>query len=125
MLVGVLLSGLFFAQKVGRVLRVEREPGDDPSVQAWRVVGQVFLVSSDAFARGFDTGEKPSVVRIDVSHAHFWDTTAVQALDRVVLKLRRAGAQVEVVGMNEATSTTVDRFARHDKPHAPQGLAGH
>ena len=54
-------------------------------------------------------------VIIDVSKAHFWDISAVYALDKAVIKLRREGAIVEVVGQNEASKTIIDRFGVHDK----------
>ena len=64
-------------------------------------------------------------VRIDVSRAHFWDLTGVSALDKVVIKFRREGTDVEVIGLNEASATMVDRFAIHDKPEAVEQLMGH
>ena len=65
-------------------------------------------------------------VIIDVSHAHFWDLSAVGALDKVVLKFRREGAEVNLVGMNAASATIVDRFGVHDKPEAIEKLiSGH
>jgi SulP family sulfate permease len=64
-------------------------------------------------------------VRIDVSRAHFWDITAVSALDKVVLKFRREGADVEVIGLNEASATMVDRFALHDKAETDDLLLPH
>jgi SulP family sulfate permease len=42
-----------------------------------------------------------------------------------VLKFRREGTQVELLGMNEASATLVDRFAVHDKPDAVERLMGH
>jgi SulP family sulfate permease len=54
-------------------------------------------------------------VHIDVSHAHFWDVTAIAALDKVVFKLRKLGAEVEVVGLTQASATMVDRFGQHQK----------
>ncbi len=62
---------------------------------------------------------------IDVSHAHIWDISSVAALDMIVLKFRREGAEVVIVGMNEATETIVDRLAIHDKPGALERLMGH
>ena len=62
---------------------------------------------------------------IDVSRAHFWDITAVSALDKVMVKFRREGTEVEVVGLNEASATMVDRFAVHDKDGADDLLTGH
>jgi SulP family sulfate permease len=62
---------------------------------------------------------------IDVSRSHIWDISSVQALDMAILKFRRDGAEVEVVGMNEATETLVDRLAIHDKPGAMDQLTTH
>ena len=120
--VGVLLSGIFFAHKVGRVFRVDRSSSDDGRVRTYGVVGQLFFASSEAFAASFDFKEVVERVRIDVSRAHFWDITAVSALDKVVLKFKREGTEVEVVGLNEASATLIDRFAVHDKPGAVEQL---
>ena len=59
--------------------------------------------------------EVMDAVRIDVSGAHFWDVTAVSALDKAVIKFRREGTDVEVIGLNEASATMIDRFGQHDK----------
>jgi SulP family sulfate permease len=121
-LVGVLLSGLFFAHKVGRVLRVDRSITDDGNLRTYTVVGQVFFASSEAFMEAFDWREVVPRVRIDVGRAHFWDITAISALDKVVLRFRREGTEVEVVGLDAASATLVDRFALHDKPGAVEQL---
>ena len=43
-----------------------------------------------------------------------------------MIKFRREGATVEVVGMNEATTTVVDKFGVHNKPEeAEKLLSGH
>jgi sulfate permease, SulP family len=120
--VGVLLSGLFFAHKVGRVFRVDRHSSDDGRVRTYALVGQLFFASSEAFIAAFDFKEVVERVQIDVSRAHFWDITAVSALDKVVLKFQREGTEVEVIGLNAASATLVDRFALHDKPGAVEQL---
>uniref|UniRef100_UPI004048C7FE SulP family inorganic anion transporter n=1 Tax=Limnohabitans sp. TaxID=1907725 RepID=UPI004048C7FE len=112
-LTGVLLSGFFFAHKIGRILLVHSTRA--PDTHTYEVVGQVFFASADRFIDAFDFGEVVPRVVIDVSRAHFWDITAVSALDKVVFKFRREGAEVEVRGMNEASATLVDKFAVHDK----------
>ncbi|MEC9359278.1 MAG: SulP family inorganic anion transporter, partial [Pseudomonadota bacterium] len=124
-LVGVLLSGLFFAHKVGRVLRVDSATEDEGRQRSYRVVGQVFFASSERFVSSFDFKEVVERVCIDVSRAHFWDISAVAALDKVVLKYRREGTQVEVLGLDEASLTLIDRFAVHDKPDAVERLIEH
>jgi SulP family sulfate permease len=124
-LVGVLLSGIFFARKVARLFRVGSELAADGRTRTYTVTGQVFFASAEAFAEAFDFREAIERVVIDVSAAHVWDLTAVAALDRVVLKFRREGTEVEVLGMNEASATLVDRLATHDKPGAVERLAAH
>lgn len=124
-LVGVLLSGFFFAHKVGLILYVGSQTEDEGRLRSYRVVGQVFFASAERFINSFDFKEVIEKVRIDVSRAHFWDITAVSALDKVVVKFRREGTEVEVIGLNEASATMVDRFAVHDKPDAIEQLMSH
>ncbi|NQD94402.1 SulP family inorganic anion transporter, partial [Pseudomonas sp. CrR25] len=123
--VGVLLAALFFSNKIGHFLYIDSEVDGDGNQRRYRVVGQVFFASADKFGNAFDFKEALDKVSIDLSRAHFWDITAVAALDKVVLKLRREGAEVEVLGLNEASATIVDRFGVHDKPDAVDNLMGH
>lgn len=124
-LVGVLLSGFFFAHKVGQVLHVSSRTEDEGRTRAYTIAGQVFFASAERFINAFDYKEVIDTVRIDVSRAHFWDITAISALDRVVIKFRREATAVEVIGIDEASATLVDRFAVHDKDSAADMLAGH
>ena len=124
-LVGVLLSGFFFAHKVGQILRVRSMTEDEGRVRTYTVTGQVFFASAERFVNAFDYREVIETVRIDVSRAHFWDITAISALDKVVIKFRREATAVEVIGLNEASATMVDRFAVHDKDGAEDLLLGH
>ena len=124
-LVGVLLSGFFFAHKVGQVLHVSSRTEDEGRTRAYTITGQVFFASAERFISAFDYKEVIDTVRIDVSRAHFWDITAISALDRVVIKFRREATAVEVIGIDEASATLVDKFAVHDKDGAADMLAGH
>ncbi len=122
--VGVLLAAMFFANKVGNILYIGSEEADAGSRRIYHVVGQVFFASSERFGSAFDFKETVEKVTIDLSRAHFWDITAVQALDRVVIKFRREGTAVELIGLNEASATIVDRHAIHDDPAAVEKLMG-
>lgn len=124
-LVGVLLSGFFFANKIARFMFVKSRSEDEGRMRVYEVVGQVFFASADAFIASFDFKDVLEKVQIDVSRAHFWDLTAVGALDKVVVKFRREGTEVEVVGLNEASATLIDRFGTHDKAGGDDLLAGH
>ncbi|MCJ2076853.1 SulP family inorganic anion transporter [Methylobacterium sp. E-016] len=115
-LVGVLLSGVFFARKVARVFRVEsRREG---VVRTYVVTGQLFFATAEAFHGAFDFRDDAERIVLDLSAAHFWDITAINALDRVVLKFRHHGRAVEIVGLNRASATLVERLGTHDKPGA-------
>ncbi|WBA10729.1 SulP family inorganic anion transporter [Salinivibrio kushneri] len=123
-LVGVLLAALFFANKIGRFMVVKSEPEDNGDARTYRVVGQVFFASSDQFLSSFDFKEALERVTIDLSAAHFWDITSVSVLDKVVIKFRREGTEVNIVGMNDATATIVDKFGVHDKPEEVEKMMG-
>lgn len=124
-LVGVLLSALFFARKVGDILYVGSKLSDDGEHRIYDIVGQVFFTSAEQFIDAFDFKEAIDKVTIDLQRAHFWDITAISALDKAVIKFRREGTEVEIIGLNEASATLVDRFAVHDKPDAIDRLMGH
>jgi SulP family sulfate permease len=124
-LTGVLLSGFFFAHKIGKILLIDVQTGDGGQTRSYAIYGQVFFASADRFVDAFDFENSPPTVRIDLTHAHFWDITAVSALDKVVMKLRRKGAEVEVLGLNVASATLVDKFGVHDKDEADSILMGH
>ncbi|MFA4912291.1 MAG: SulP family inorganic anion transporter [Burkholderiaceae bacterium] len=119
-LVGVLLSGVFFASKVRRLFSVESERSADGSTQTYRVRGQLFFASAQRFGEAFDVRDSAQRIIIDLTAAHFWDISAVGALDKAVLKMRKSGASVQIIGLNEASADIVDRFStRDDAPAAP------
>jgi len=124
-LAGVLLSGIFFAGKIAQIFRVTSEASADGRSRTYRVEGQLFFASADEFTAAFDFREALDSVVIDVTAAHIWDISSVAAVDMVVLKFRREGAEVDLRGMNTASETIVDRLGVHDKPGAMDDLLGH
>ncbi|MEK9544147.1 MAG: SulP family inorganic anion transporter [Luminiphilus sp.] len=122
--VGVLLASLFFAHKIGRFMVVKTEAEPTRGERTYRVIGQVFFASSEQFIAAFDFREAVERITIDLSQAHFWDITSVAALDKVVIKFRREGAEVTIHGMNAATETVVDKFGIHNDPDEVEKLMG-
>ena len=109
-LAGVLLSGVFFAFKVSHMMQVTLREAVDGALE-WTVRGQAFFASADALVEAFDVRAAGGrVVRIDVSGAHFWDITAVGALDKVVERLRQHGCTVQVQGLDAASQRLMDRL---------------
>ena len=108
---GVLLSGVFFAFKVTRLMRVESVFDAASDTRLYTVTGQIFFASADIFADHFDLRDTARHIRIDLTAAHLWDVTAVGALETVVTKMRRHGLEVELIGLNQASAVLVDRHA--------------
>lgn len=112
---GVLLASLFFANKISHIMYCQSFYNDEKSSKTYKFVGQIFFNSAEKFYNCFDFKEVLDEVIIDLKEAHFWDISAVYALDKAVIKLRREGAIVKIVGQNEASATIIDRFGVHDK----------
>jgi len=104
---GVLLASLFFANKISHFMYWDTSYNEENDTRSYRFTGQIFFNSADRLANAFDYKEEVKNVIIDVSHAHFWDITAVYALDKSVIKLRKIGKKVEVIGKNEASKTVM------------------
>ncbi|MGE4306887.1 MAG: STAS domain-containing protein, partial [Novosphingobium sp.] len=123
---GVLLSGIFFAHKVQRLFRVEREISADGRTATYIISGEIFFASVHRFVEQMQTDQEtaPKVV-IDMTHAHLWDISSVDALDKIVGKLAKGGADVQVIGYNQASADIVDKFALHDKTGFELGTVPH
>jgi SulP family sulfate permease len=106
--IGVLLSGVFFTFKVSRLLAVDRT-GEEALF--YRVSGQIFFASADMLVDAFDVREiEGRPVTIELSQAHFWDITSVNALDKICQRLRKHGSTVEVSGMNAQSRALVSKL---------------
>ena len=107
--VGVLLSALFFINKLESTVHVQSELHNH--TRRYLVSGQIFFSSSEKFFQFFDFNEHIQKVEIELSHAHIWDMTSVQMLNAVVEKFEAQGVVVEVLGLNEASTTLIDRIS--------------
>ncbi len=124
-MVGIALSAIAFSRKIGKLIMIQSELTADNHTRIYYVYGQLFFVSANNFREAFDVHEKIENMVIDLSHSHLWDQSAVIAIDKVVLKFRAHGSTVEIVGMNEASATLLDRLAIHDKPEAIELASSH
>ena len=126
-LAGVLLSGIFFTGKVQQMFKVERVREGENAV--YKVSGEIFFASVDKFYFALgpegDYEDAADHVVIDVTGAHFWDISAVGALDKVVERMRLHGRSVKIVGLNQASGDLVEKFAVTDKMGVESGLAPH
>ena len=108
-LLGVLLSALFLINKLEQEVKVQSQLINN--TRHYSISGQIFFSSSDKFFQFFDFKENISKVKIDLTHAHIWDITSVNMLNNVVQKFKAQNIEVNIIGLNEASSTLVDRYS--------------
>lgn len=108
--VGVLLSALFFINKLERTVHVSTYL-HKPNSRSYIISGQIFFSSTEKFYQFFDFKEKLDHVELDLTHAHIWDVTSVNMFNNVIQKFKAQGIDVTVIGLNEASSTLIDRFS--------------
>ncbi|MBE9116846.1 SulP family inorganic anion transporter [Lusitaniella coriacea LEGE 07157] len=124
-IVGVALSAIFFSRKIAALVFVDSAIVKKETERLYTVNGQIFFVSVESFLGSFDFREHLERVTIDLTHAHLWDHSAVDAVDKVVLRFRKRGVEVDLIGLNEASATLLDRLAIHDKPDAFEQISNH
>lgn len=122
---GVALNALLFSRKIAQLVFVDSVIDPQGEKRVYNIAGQIFFVSVNEFLQAFNFKEDLELVKIDLTHAHLWDQSAIAALDKVVINFRRNGAEVEVVGLNQASATLVDKLAVHDKIDSFEDLASH
>ncbi|MFT8737128.1 MAG: SulP family inorganic anion transporter [Zymomonas mobilis] len=109
-IVGVLLSSLFFAFKIASLIKVQVV--DEADKRIYQVRGQVFYASADMFIDAFDMNNIDGrAVTVDLTHAHLWDVTAVEAFQKVQERFKHHKADLEVIGLNKASSVLIDKLA--------------
>ncbi len=122
---GVALNAVLFSRKIAQLVFVDSIVDDRGEKRIYNVAGQIFFVSVNEFLGAFNFKEDLELIKIDLTHAHLWDQSAIAALDKVVINFRRNGVEVEVVGLNEASATLVDKLAVHNKLDSLEDFASH
>ncbi|WP_029191171.1 SulP family inorganic anion transporter [Ornithinibacillus scapharcae] len=123
-LIGIILSAIFFAAKISKV-KVTTLDSNDAKKKVYRVSGQLFFASVTDFVDSFAYKENVEIVKLDLSDAHIWDDSGVGAIDKVVQKYYQNGITVEVVGLNDESNKLVDKLANYNKPGGLDNVASH
>ncbi|KAA0547441.1 SulP family inorganic anion transporter [Bacillus sp. BGMRC 2118] len=115
-LVGILLSAIFFAAKISKVkVTCISSPGAHKKV--YHVSGQLFFASVTDFVNSFNFKEENVTdIELDLSNAHLWDDSAVGAIDKVVIKYHQNGVKVHLKGLNTDSNKLIEKLAMHKAP---------
>ncbi len=114
---GIVMSTVFFSRKIAQLVFVDKVLKEDGTHRIYSVSGQIFFLSVDEFLTVFDFEEFVDRVTIDLTHAHLWDQGAVAAIDKVVMKFRRNGADVQLIGLNEPSANLLNKLAVYQNDH--------
>lgn len=107
--VGVILSALLFAREVADLAFMEDMLSADGRTRTYTVNGDLFFVTVTGFLAHFNFQEDVDQVVLDLSTSHIWDASAVAAIDKAVLRFRARDIRVDVIGLNKASATLLDR----------------
>jgi sulfate permease, SulP family len=108
---GIIMSTVFFTRKIAQLVFVDKVLEDDGNHRIYSVSGQIFFVSKEEFLEAFDFEEVVDRITINLTNAHLWDQGAIATVEQIMVKFRRNGADVELVGLNEASQTLFKRLA--------------
>ncbi|WP_087974965.1 SulP family inorganic anion transporter [Oceanobacillus rekensis] len=103
-LVGVLLSAVFFVIKISTV-KITQEGN------RFIVNGQLFFASTDGFVNYFKKVEiEGKYIQIDFSNSQIWDDSGVGAVVKVMDLLREKGIDVELVEIDASSKKIMDKL---------------
>jgi MFS superfamily sulfate permease-like transporter len=123
-LVGIILSAVFFASKISKV-KISTMTSEQTQKKVYRVSGQLFFASVTDFVESFDFTEDVKEVTLDLTNAHLWDDSAVGAIDKIVLKYHQNNVKVNLTGLNAESNKLMDKLAVHNKPGGLDKVVNH
>lgn len=110
---GVILSAVFFAAKISKIKVDTASAGQE---KTYMLKGQIFFASVHDLVKSIEIDDDAKKVIFDFSEAHIWDDSAVAAIDKIILKYKDQGADVEVTGLNESSGRLVKKMATYHLP---------
>jgi MFS superfamily sulfate permease-like transporter len=123
-LVGIILSSIFFASKISKV-KITKLDAKGSYKKTYQVSGQLFFASVTEFVESFNFNENVKEITLDFQNAHLWDDSAVGAIDKVVMKYEQNGVSVHIIGLNKDSNKLLDKLSEHNKPGSLNKAVGH
>ncbi|OYQ73829.1 sodium-independent anion transporter [Wohlfahrtiimonas sp. G9077] len=111
---GVILAMIFFAYQVEKSLTITQSLSEDGQTCRYVISGQMFFSAAEKMQQSFDFKAQIEQVIIAVHHAHLWDISALQALDKIIHKFLRENVHVRVEGLNPESIALMQKFSDHD-----------
>lgn len=113
-IVGILINAISFVSKISDV-NVTRNDINGNIV--YIVKGQLFFASTTKFIYSFDYDEKVECINIDFLNGIVWDESAVDAIDKVVMKYNNNGVKVRLNGLSNKSLHLIKDMSISDMPN--------
>ena len=110
--VGIIISSIAFVSKISDI-NIEKK--EVKGYVKYIVKGQLFFVSTTKFIDSFEYNEKTDTINIDFTNARVWDESAVDAIDKVVIKYKKNNINVNLTGLNEKSLDLIDKIGTYNK----------
>ena len=94
-LIGVIISALIFSWDNAKRIRA-RKTIDDNGVKHYEIYGPLFFGSVTAFNEKFDVADDPEEVIIDFYESRVVDMSAIEALNKITERYKKAGKKVHL-----------------------------
>lgn len=94
-LIGVIISALFFAWESAKRIRAKKYIDED-GVKHYEIYGPLFFASTTVFTEKFDVANDPSEVIIDFRESRISDMSAIEALNVVTNRYHKLGKKVHL-----------------------------
>ncbi|SDJ11225.1 SulP family inorganic anion transporter [Alteribacillus bidgolensis] len=108
-LAGVILSAIFFASKISKI-HVEEKLVADQKKKIYSLKGQLFFASVSDLPKKFRFKDEVNEVQIDLSEAHLWDDSAINALDKIESKFEQQDIKVTYAGLNAESKQLLNKI---------------
>lgn len=99
-LVGVIISALFFAWESAKRIRA-RKYVDDDGIKHYEIFGPLFFASTAVFIEKFDIQNDPNEVIIDFKESRVSDMSAIEALNVITNRYHKVGKKVHLRHLSE------------------------
>ncbi len=108
---GTLVSAVFAAFKMAHI---HVETGVEEDAHHYKVHGHLYFASAEKFLDFFaDEIAHEEEVVIDVSAMTLWDSTAVEAIDKLISKNKNKGVKTTFTGANQQSKDLFNKISRH------------
>ncbi len=103
---GILISSVAFVNKISQV-KVEKTESENGI--RYCCSGQLFFASTTHFLEKFDFDIHDQMIELDVTHMKFWDESAGDTFDKLIMKYHDRKVRIKIEGLSEACEKLLDK----------------